>query len=75
MKLLDCSSVPINSLIGALLVNEHGAEFYIKDIRLSLDDLTPWITIATADCDEDQAGIPFTPERMKSWSIQLGNRV
>ena len=75
MKLLPCSSVPITALIGALLVDENGAEFIITNVSLSLDDLSPWISIVDVDDEEftGTTGIPLDPERLKGWSIQLGN--
>jgi hypothetical protein len=75
MKLLPCSSVPIAALIGALLVNENGAEFIITSVNLHLDDFSPWISIVDANEEEftGTTSIPFDPERLKGWSIQLGN--
>lgn len=72
MKLMSCSHVDINALVGSLIVNPNGVEFIITGISFSLDDLSPWISIKDPDGKDSDQAIPFD-DSLKDWQIQLGS--
>ena len=70
MKIDGNSQLPLTALKGALLINEHGAEFRIEDFVVQLDDVTDvWVSLREYDKDgELLAGsigisVEFTPEQ------------
>jgi len=68
------SSLSLNELKGALLKNEHGAEFRIHDFYVNLDDATK-VMVAIKEYDEEgnlmdgSCGVYLSD--IKNWSIQL----
>ena len=69
MNILPCSSIDITNLIGALLINENGSEFYCTGIKFSLDNHTIWLDISEERNGEHFAGVAF--ESLDNWSIQF----
>lgn len=71
MNILPCSSIDITNLIGSLLINENGGEFYCTGIKFSLDDHTIWVELSAERNGEHYASIPFENLNKNSWSIQF----
>lgn len=69
MKLIPCSTIDINCLKDALLINENGEEFYCGGIGLGLDDMQIWIDLIDPETDEFECALPI--EQLKNWSVQL----
>ena len=74
MKIDGNSQLPLTALKGALLINEHGAEFRIEDFVVQLDDVTDiWVSLREYDKDGEllagSIGVSFSS--IKSWTIQL----
>ena len=63
MKFSGCQSFDINWLKGQLITNEHGAEFFIKDVQV---DITNHEIVLQLD---DGSGVPWNS--IKDWSIQF----
>ena len=74
MQIGKDSSLSLNELKGALLRNEHGAEFRIHDFFVNLDDATK-VMVAIREYDEegnledDSCAVELA--LLKNWSIQL----
>ena len=74
MQIGKDSSLSLNELKGALLRNEHGAEFRIHDFYVNLDDATK-VLVDIRGYDEDfnlekfSTGVYLSD--IKNWSIQL----
>ena len=68
------SSLSLNELKGALVTNEHGAEFRIHDFYVNLDDATK-VMVAIKEYDEEgnlmdgSCGVYLSS--LTKWSIQL----
>ena len=68
------SSLSLNELKGALVTNEHGAEFRIHDFFVQLDDATK-VLVSIREYDdegnlEDRSCVVYLSS-LKNWSIQL----
>ena len=74
MQISTHSLLTLNQLKGALLTNEHGAEFRILDFYVNLDDATK-VLVDIRGYDEDfnlekfSTGVYLSD--IKNWSIQL----
>ena len=74
MQIGTDSSLSLNELKGALLTNEHGAQFRIHDFFVQLDDATK-VLVAIREYDDegnledDSCGVYLSS--LKNWSIQL----
>ena len=74
MQIAKDSSLSLNELKGALLTNEHGAQFRIHDFFVQLDDATK-VLVAIREYDDegnledDSCGVYLSS--LKNWSIQL----
>tara|TARA_R100000805_G_C3579433_1_gene83595 strand:- start:145 stop:381 length:237 start_codon:yes stop_codon:yes gene_type:complete len=74
MKIEKNSSLSLNQLKGALLTNEHGAEFRIHDFFVMLDDATKvLVSIKEYDdegnLEDETCGVYLSS--IKDWTIQL----
>jgi hypothetical protein len=74
MQIGKDSSLSLNELKGALVINEHGMEFRIHDFYINLDDATKVLVSIRGYDDEgnledDSCGIYLSS--LKKWSIQL----
>jgi len=74
MQIGKNSSLSLNELKGALLRNEHGAEFRIHDFFVQLDDATKVLVSIRGYDDEgnledDSCGVYLSS--LTNWSIQL----
>ena len=74
MQISTHSLLTLNQLKGALLTNEHGAEFRILDFYVNLDDATKvLVSIREYDdegnLEDDSCGVYLSS--LKNWSIQL----
>ena len=63
MKLSGSQSFDINWLKGQLLINENGAEFFIKDIQVDVSNHEILIQLDDESC--------VTWDSIKNWSIQF----
>ena len=75
MKIGGDSFLPLTALKGALLTNEHGAEFRIHDFQVCLDDVTD-VLVSLREYDEDgkledEASSSVSLSSIESWTIQL----
>ena len=74
MQIGKNSSLSLNELKGALLTNEHGAQFRIHDFFVELNDATK-VLVAIREYDDegnledDSCGVYLSS--LKNWSIQL----
>ena len=68
MKLLN-SSIDLNSLKNALLINEHGAEFLINGFDFDLQNHQILVRILSAENLADFGSVPFNS--LSNWSIQI----
>lgn len=74
MQIGKDSSLSLNELKGALLTNEHGAQFRIHDFFVELNDATK-VLVAIREYDDegnledDSCGVYLSS--LKNWSIQL----
>lgn len=74
MQIGKDSSLSLNELKGALLRNEHGAEFRIHDFFVQLNDATK-VLVSIREYDEEgdlmdgSCGVYLSD--IKNWSIQL----
>ena len=74
MQIGKNSSLSLNELKGALLRNEHGAEFRIHDFCVNLDELTEVLVLIkeidkNGNLDDETIGLYFSS--LKKWTIQL----
>lgn len=69
MQLAQHSHVNILCLQGSILTNEHGTDFYIDNISLSLDELMPYLHLVKVDDLTEWGAICF--DRLEGWSLQL----
>jgi len=69
MKLQKFSSISLDTLKGSLIINENGAEFYIHDFFVELDNLTE-INVSIKDV-EDGGITGLSYSSIKNWTIQL----
>jgi len=70
MKLLN-SSIDLNSLKNALLINEHGAEFLINGFDFDLQSHEILVRISSAENLADCGSLPFNS--LSAWSIQINS--
>ena len=70
MKLLN-SSIDLNSLKNALLINEHGAEFLINGFDFNLQSHEILVRISSAENLADFGALPFNS--LSTWSIQINS--
>ena len=74
MKIGGNSFLPLTALKGALLTNEHGAEFRIHDFQVCLDDVTD-VLVSLARYDEEDGELiveaSVSLSSIESWTIQL----
>lgn len=70
MDLIEPSSVPIQSLIGALVINPNGVEYFITDVRLELGNFK--IVVELEDPSDDLYSATVKFEDLSDWKIQLG---
>ena len=74
MQIGKDSSLSLNELKGALLTNEHGAQFRIHDFFVQLDDATK-VLVSIREYDDEgnledgSCGVYLSS--LKNWSIQL----
>ena len=74
MQIKGNSSLSLNELKGALIKNEHGAEFRIHDFYVNLDDATK-VMVAIKEYDDEgnlmdgSCGVYLSS--LTKWSIQL----
>lgn len=71
MKLLNCSTVDINCLKGAVLINENKAEFFCTGIGFCLDDGKIYLDLMDPETKENAGSVCY--EAVENWSIQLGS--
>ena len=71
MILLPCSSIDIECLKGALLINENGADFYCGGVQLSIPDLEVWIVLLDVETKESVGSVLLS--NIENWEVQLGN--
>ena len=74
MQIGKDSSLSLNELKGALLTNEHGAQFRIHDFFVQLDDATKvMVSLDKSDVYGDfelhSCGVELAS--LKNWTIQL----
>jgi len=74
MQIGKDSSLSLNELKGALVINEHGMEFRIHDFYVNLDDATKvMVSLDKSDVYGDfelhSCGVELAS--LKKWSIQL----
>ena len=75
MRIGDDSQLPLTALKGALLINDHGAEFRIHDFKVCLGDATN-VLVSLREYDEDgkledEASSSVFLSSIESWTIQL----
>nr|BAR30911.1 hypothetical protein [uncultured Mediterranean phage uvMED] len=74
MKIEENSSLSLNDLKGALLIDEHGAEFRIHDFYVDLDNVSE-VCVAIKSIDNEDnlnnelTGLVFSS--LKKWTIQF----
>jgi len=74
MKIGKNSSLSLNDLKGALVINEHGAEFRIHDFYVNFDDVTK-VMVSIREYDEegnlmdDSCGLDLAS--LQKWRIHL----
>ena len=71
MNILQGSSIDINCLIGALLINENGGECYCTGIKFDLETHDIWVNLSGDRDGEHYASIPFENLNKNNWSIQF----
>lgn len=71
MKLLELSTIDINCLKHAVVINEHGMEFICGGIGFSLESHEIMIDLLDRSMNY-YATLRF--EAIKDWSIQLNSR-
>jgi len=77
MKLSTNSTIDINVLKGALIINEHGAEFRCSGLGLNLSESNLEVVVQMQEYDgegelmEGTVSLPFN--NLKDWTIQLQN--
>ena len=74
MQIGKDSSLSLNELKGAILMNEHNAEFRIRDFYVNLDDATKvMVSLDKSDVYGDfelhSCGVELAS--LKNWTIQL----
>ena len=76
MKLSPNSTVSVDALVGAIVTNEHGAEFKCIGLALNISPtnlLQPILHVEEYDGEgelmEGTIGVPLT--NLKNWTIQL----
>ena len=67
MEILPCSSISLDCLKNALLINEHGAEFRIKSFSFDLKTTEILVDFQSSE------SLPFNS--LSNFSIQLQNHV
>lgn len=72
MKILPCSTVHIQSLLNAILVNENNVSYVCTGVGFSLDDHQIMIDLADAGTMREHSSISF--DSIKDWSIQFSSR-
>ena len=74
MRIGNDSQLPLTALKGALLTNEHGAEFRIHDFFVELGDVTK-VMVSIKGYDEEgeptEGTVGVYWDSIKSWKIQL----
>ena len=74
MKIGNDSQLPLTALKGALLTNEHGAEFRIHGFFVELGDVTK-VMVSIKGYDEEgeptEGTVGVYLDSIKSWKIQL----
>ena len=71
MKIGNDSQLPLAALRGALLTNEHGAEFRIHGFFVELGDVTKVMVRLKGHDEEGGTGGTVYLDSIKSWKIQL----
>ena len=71
MKIGNDSQLPLTALKGALLTNEHGAEFRIHGFFVELGDVTKVMVRLKGHDEEGGTGGCVYLDSIKSWKIQL----
>lgn len=73
MKLLPGSHIHPDQLLSAIVTNEHGKEFMITGVSISLDDFCLYITLLDLDNERDFSTGPRikVDSTLKDWTIQL----
>jgi len=74
MKIETNSSIALSVLRGALLTNEHGAEFRIHDFCVELDNISEVLVSIKKINNEgnlDDETIELYFSSLKKWTIQL----
>ncbi len=76
MKLSNNSTVSVDALKGALVTNEHGAEFKCIGLAINIspdNSLEPILLLEEYDGEDElmegTVGVPLTS--LKEWSIKL----
>lgn len=70
MDLIEPSSVPIHSLVGALVINPNGAEYFITDVRFEISSFKVVVELEDPADATYSATVRF--EDLSDWKIQLG---
>ena len=74
MKIGNDSQLPLPALKGAVLTNEHGAEFRIHDFFVELGDVTK-VMVSLKGYDEEgeptEGTVGVYLDSIQSWKIQL----
>ena len=77
MKFITYSTVSTSVLKGALITNEHGAEFRCSGLGLNLSESNLEVVVQMQEYDgegelmEGTVSVPFN--NLKDWTIQLQN--
>ena len=69
MDILPCSSIPLDCLKNALLINEHDAGFRIKSFSFDLKTTEIMVNLIGVEDSEYSVFIPFSS--LSDWSIQF----
>ena len=70
MRIGNDSQLPLTALNGALLTNEHRAEYRIHDFFVNLGAATK-VMVRLKGPDEEDGTVGVYLDSIKSWKIQL----
>ena len=70
MKLDSNSHIALQTLVGALLINPNGAEFFITGFHVTIGDLTE-IMVGIEDAARVEGPSSIKWSSLKDWQIQL----
>ena len=70
MQILQCSTIKLDVLKGALLTNKNGAEFRISHFEVNLEDLGS-IHVVIYEPDDELGKVSIAWDSIQDWSIQF----